>query len=311
MGLPNLPYCETFSIHGTLLNIKTNSMAAIENFEQECGYFHVRYSENADFTVYVVDTSKSNDNIFNLDSNKMSFSYTIDAYTSLTVDIDSKEALLCSANVNSLPFSLWQVSESLILAILREKGLPCMHAAAIEKEGRGILFPAKICSGKTTLTIELVRSGYRFLADDLVFINDKLEALCFPIRIGVTDYARQRFADIISAESLIAVPYSYKKYLRLDRLFPGSIADKCMPEFILFPRPGKDTKLKRLAKTDALIQLLPSMYNENELLRNYYKMTGFDKSAIFERAADLIEATEQFELITGERGLSEIISQLI
>ncbi len=301
----------TFSIHGTIINLKTNSMAAIENFKQECGYFQAQYSEIADFTVYAIDTSRSTDNDISLGSGSRSFSYSIDEHTSLTVDIERKEAILCSSQASSLPFFLWQVSESLILALLREKGIPCIHAAAIERNGRGILFPAMICSGKTTLTIELVRSGYRFLADDLVFINNKLEALCFPTRIGITEYTLQRFADIISQAGLITVPYSYKKYLRLDEIFSGSIADKCRPEYILFPSPGKDTELHKIAKADALARLIPSMYNDNELLRNYHRMTGFDKSAIFERAADLIEATEQFELIAGEKGLVEAINQLI
>ncbi|MCX9010270.1 MAG: hypothetical protein OIN66_04015 [Candidatus Methanoperedens sp.] len=311
MSVLSLPYWKTFSIHGTLLNIKTNSMAAIKNFQQECGYFHAPCSEKADFTVYAIDTSRAEDNIINRKSDERSFLHIIDANTSLTVDIDSKEALLCSVNADSLPFFLWQVSESLILALLREKGIPCMHAAAIEKDGRGILFPAMTCSGKTTLTIEFVRSGYRFLADDLVFINDNLDALCFPTRIGVTDYTLRRFADIISAEDLITVPYSYKRYFRLDSIFTGSIADRCRPEYILFPSPGKETALKKAAKADALIRLIPSMYNDNELLSNYHRMTGFDKSAIFERAADLIDATEQFELTLGESGLMETIGQLI
>lgn len=308
MEQSHLSYQRTFSIHGTLMNIKTNSIAAIENFEQECGYFHAPFSEKADFIVYAVEIPDCNSSI-NL-SNK-SFSYSIDAHTRLEVDIKSKEALLCSENASSLPFFLWQVSESLILALLREKGIPCMHAAAIEKEGKGILFPAMICSGKTTLTIELVRSGYRYLADDLVFINDELEALCFPTRIGVTEYTLRRFDDIISTESLIKVPYSYKEYLRLDNIFPGSIADKCRPEYILFPSPGKETELRRLNKADALTRLIPSMYNDNELLQNYHKLTGFNKSPIFERAADLIDATEHYELIVGERGLKEVIDGLL
>ena len=308
MDLSNLSHIRTFSIHGILMNIKTNSIAAIENLEQECGYFNVPFSEKADFTIYSVETPDCNRNA---NQNNKSFSYSIDAYTRFTVDIDNREAILCSSHAGTLPFFLWQVFESLILALLREKGMPCMHAAAIEKEGKGMLFPAMICSGKTTLTIELVRCGYRFLADDLVFINDRLEALCFPARIGVTDYTQKRFADIISTESLISVPYSRKKYFRLDDIFPCSIANRCKPEYIMFPFPGKETKFRKVAKADALVKLIPSMYNDNELLGNYHRTTGFDKSAVFKRAADLIDATEQFELTVGERGVWETINRLI
>jgi len=305
MEIHDLEFYASFSIHGLVMNIRTNSAASIGNFEQECGHFQVPFQEKADFTVYAAD-----DNIDYPDGSKNGFSYDIDAFTRLTVNILKKEAILTSTNTETLPFFLWQVSESMVLALMREKGLPCMHAAAIEKYGRGILFPAMICSGKTTLTIELVKEGYRYLADDLVFINNDLDALCFPTRIGVTEYTQNRFSDIIKPESLIAVPYSYKKYFRLENLFPGSIADKCRPDYIIFPSPGKKTDLKKLSKTEALIKLIPSMYNDNELLRNYHTMTGFDKSSIFDRAADLVMVTEQFGLTVGESGAQKDIAQL-
>lgn len=306
----NLAYCRTISIHGTLINIKTSSKAVIDNLENECGYFRVPYTEEADFAVYAAETPECG-SIINVDSKNRVFSYNIDSCSSLKVDINKKEAFLWSSHSSTLPFFLWQVFESLIIALLREKGLPCMHAASIEKHNRGILFPAMICSGKTTLLIELVRSGYRFLGDDLVFIDDNLEALCFPARICVTEYTRNRFSDIIPEGKLVTVPYSVKKCLRLDDIFPGSIADKCIPEYILFPSPGKKTRLKKISKSEALVRLIPSMYNDNKLLSKYHKETGFNKSIIFERAADLIEATEQFELTTGEKGLKEMISQLL
>jgi hypothetical protein len=60
------------------------------------------------------------------------------------------------------------------------------HAAGLAWQGRGLLLPGRIASGKTTLSAWLTRQGFDFLSDELIFVptgTTTLHALTRPLNV--------------------------------------------------------------------------------------------------------------------------------
>jgi hypothetical protein len=55
--------------------------------------------------------------------------------------------------------------------IFHERGALCLHASAVELDGRGIAFVADPKYGKSTLAYALVRAGARLVSDDVVIVE--------------------------------------------------------------------------------------------------------------------------------------------
>lgn len=60
---------------------------------------------------------------------------------------------------------------ALISEVFKLNGFYKLHAAALENQRRGLLLVGPSGSAKTTLSVILVKEGYRFISDDLVFIK--------------------------------------------------------------------------------------------------------------------------------------------
>jgi len=57
--------------------------------------------------------------------------------------------------------------------ILRLKGMLCLHASAVNIDGKAILFVGKKRSGKSTTAAAFSRLGYKVLADDIAAIDEQ------------------------------------------------------------------------------------------------------------------------------------------
>ena len=68
----------------------------------------------------------------------------------------------------------WWLENALCIGALgRIKDLLLIHGAAVERDGKALIFLGKSYSGKSTLTMHLLRSGYRLLSDEVVLIDPK------------------------------------------------------------------------------------------------------------------------------------------
>lgn len=68
---------------------------------------------------------------------------------------------------------------ALMLIKLLQKGYSFIHAACLERKGRGILIIAPPETGKTSVVLSLVKQGFAYLADDVCII-DGLHAYSWP-----------------------------------------------------------------------------------------------------------------------------------
>ncbi len=144
-------------------------------------------------------------------------------------------------------------------------GLYFLHAAGIvaPESGSGALLIGASGSGKSTLTMRLAASGWQYLSDDLLLLDDRPQQ--------VTAYGlRRRFA--ITAQTLTAfdlpqmaaLPESNpphplpKHWLEPEQVFSGKRVEACVPRALLFPRlTGQPlSRVERMTPREALLELL-------------------------------------------------------
>jgi hypothetical protein len=180
--------------------------------------------------------------------------------------------------------------------LLQARGLFATHCSAVEKEGKGLIFPGFSGSGKTTACIALIRAGFGFLGDDRPFLRydggGNLELLAFPERIDVTDETLNFFPELREGGFLEAHRNQTKKSFRADTAYPGCVRDACVPRIILYPEiaEGRESRLEDLPRSEALKSLLP------------HGLLVFDKRASrkhFELLCDLVESTDCYRLRFG------------
>jgi hypothetical protein len=145
--------------------------------------------------------------------------------------------------------------------LLAARGLYMIHAAALERNGRGVLMPGVSRSGKSTSCVALMRAGYRCLSDDKPFLRGNgsgIELLAFPEKIDVTDQTVSFFPELCTAPVALTSGYR-KKQFRPEAIYPGSTADAVRPDLILFPEiSGEPTsRVERLSRAKALEAILP------------------------------------------------------
>ena len=152
-----------------------------------------------------------------------------------------------------------------LLEALRFHGLYYLHAAAVvDEQGRGYLFSGNAGSGKTSLALSLVESGYKFISDDTVFLqlagNKEVKVLGFMRSLHVPEELLSRFPRF-------AKPKAYSSYqiggIRKVR-FPVEVFSEEMtegvtnPVAVLFPELVEaGTRLIPLSMNEAMARLLP------------------------------------------------------
>jgi hypothetical protein len=163
--------------------------------------------------------------------------------------------------------------------LLRHRGLYTIHAAALEKHGRGILIPGNSGRGKTTSFISLLRYGYRYLSDDHPLIRDvgtHVEVLPFPIKIHVTDATIAFFPELLYAQHHILESGSPKQSFRAEDLYPTSVGDCCQPVLMIFPHvvDVPHSQIELLRKSVALQALLPQalLVYDSEVARREFQV---------------------------------------
>lgn len=193
--------------------------------------------------------------------------------------------------------------------LLSSRGLYTIHAAALERNGRGVLIPADSGGGKTTCCVSLMRAGYRCLSDDKPFLRDNghgITLLAFPEKIDVTERTVAFFPEL-SAAPAGALSQGYrKKQFYPEAIYPGSTAESSRPALILFPHISGESRsrIERLSKARAFEALLP----------HGLQVLDRDRSARhFDLLARLVEEAECYRLHFGHdvQDLPRVVDPLL
>lgn len=141
---------------------------------------------------------------------------------------------------------------------LKERGLFFLHAACVAHRGRGVLLVGHPGSGKTTLSLMAVRSGFQFLSDEQPLLcerNGSLRVLAFPRRIRLSRAMARRLPEL---RPLLKRQRGDRLILPIERIRSGCRMETCLPNLLLFPHfdPEAKPRLRPLSPTAALSKLL-------------------------------------------------------
>ncbi|HUT53988.1 MAG TPA: hypothetical protein VM658_11410 [bacterium] len=195
--------------------------------------------------------------------------YFTDYFSTLTVEPGGRAvrgnlspATVKDYGLNSFVAMLFTLT---LFEALRWHGLYYLHASALAgPDGTGYVLSGNAGSGKTSLTLALIQSGFKFLSDDTIFLRLRgdrdVEALGFARDFHlpsdlVEDHERLReYRDLPDFGARRG-----RKLLPPDRCFPGMRLDGLLnPRVILFPCiRDRDSGMEPLSMSQALNILLP------------------------------------------------------
>jgi hypothetical protein len=156
--------------------------------------------------------------------------------------------------------SFWAFS---LLKTARPLGLYSLHAAAlVMPDGRGLLLFGPGGSGKSTLTLGLIRMGWQYLSDDallLRIISDRLQALALRRDFYLEADAALQNRDLPFDDPVCDDDGKYKRRVRLEETsFGTQQIDRYVPSVLLRTRivSDRNSVLLPLSHSIALKELL-------------------------------------------------------
>ncbi len=159
----------------------------------------------------------------------------------------------------------WLISHPLLtialVELLKRRSLFALHAAAMATaDGAVVLFPGASGAGKTTLALGLLRLGWGFLGDDMVFLNEDM-VLGFPDEVDVSDDTVALFPDLGPALHRPPAGGRAKRPLLVEDAFDAAPVRRGRPAAVVLPQVGAgcESRLTPMGPDDALVALAPNV----------------------------------------------------
>jgi hypothetical protein len=152
------------------------------------------------------------------------------------------------------PDSLVFYSELLIFRVLYNyiDDYFILHAGVISRDGKGFIIMAPSSFGKTTLVMELVSRGYKFLSDEYCSIRVSDYYIDpFPRTLGVKESSP--FYNAFDREKFFYHTSEKKISVGCENIYPGCIGEPCKPYYLIVlkssfnNRPLQDKKIFALS----------------------------------------------------------------
>lgn len=170
------------------------------------------------------------------------------------------------------PAQLWLATHPVfslcLVELLRQNSLFGLHAAALARDGRGLLIAGASGSGKSTLTTALLRAGFEFLGDDTCFLRHETAGarVCsFPDEVDVTDRTLEFFPELRHLRGRPLRTGATKHHYQFDELFQCEWSRETLPTTIVFPRVSNASSscVEPVLRGEALMELIPSILLTN------------------------------------------------
>jgi len=184
------------------------------------------------------------------------------------VRVLSQPSLGCASFsvVESEPANLFMASHLmltiLLVEFLKRRGYYGMHAAGFSKNGKAILIPGTSGAGKSTLAIALLRSGFDYLSDDMVYLRrhvDGWKVLGFPEDVDVSDQTIDFFPELHFLRRVHPSVVWAKKSVRTDEVYGAAMVREARPGAIVFPRiSGRERSAIRSINADEALLAMVS-----------------------------------------------------
>jgi len=185
-----------------------------------------------------------------------------------------------------------------LMKLFRQKGLYTLHGAGlVSPTNAGVVISGPCGSGKSTLSIGLIRAGWGYLSDDALLlrdVNNAVEILALRKSFYIDEDNVQRYRDLSPGAVVPDNTGGQRRQLALHESRPDQYASRMKASLLLFPRivPHATSTLKPLTGAAALTKLLAESGGQL-----------FDRRSMSQHLQilkRLIEQTRAFELHSGQ-----------
>ena len=139
-----------------------------------------------------------------------------------------------------------------------------VHAAAAELDGVGVLLPADMEAGKTTLVAGLVKAGFGYLTDEAAVIDpESLQLHPYPKPLSIDPGSWSVLADLAPRVDSSTRPYFEEQWqVPATRISPTAISGRADAALVIFPRytSGVETRVEPVSKSQAMLILLEQTF---------------------------------------------------
>lgn len=201
-----------------------------------------------------------------------------------------------------------------ILYILSYRRIFLLHAAGLVREGAGYLLLGDSRSGKSSITLSLVRQGWQYISDDALLLKSSEG------RAEVSTFRKEFYLDTVLVHNYPEIdPYlgrstngdSNKRFLDVDLVYPDRFCPSGFPKVLIFTCivPQFESKLVPLDQTAALIELTKQ---SSSIFFN--RRTA---QVHFEMLKQLVYQTDSYQLLAGRdlykepEKISDVLSGIV
>lgn len=238
-----------------------------------------------DFTVYFGKFTPNNQDCYFLDEKyyiKEDYLYCKDSYRYLKWELEmsgferGNMEVRLNCNLPGKVFASDLIINHLIWLKLNEKGYPIAHGSSVSKDGKAYIFAGQGASGKSSIALNLLESGFKLLGDHFVILNNGY-AMSFPSPLHIMGFnVTPSVKENMSSKHKVFFYSNALLYklagrgtatkINVKSIFPSSLEDKAKLHsmFLLIPkekikseRMGRDDMIKHLVMNQKL-ESLPS-----------------------------------------------------
>lgn len=190
--------------------------------------------------------------------------------------------------------------------LLKFHNLFLLHASAVAYNDRCILFAGDTGSGKSTLALNLVKSGFSYLADDDVILKEEnkgIVCLAFPTKIKIKE-SNLRFFPEYRHKIEKVFGGKNKHMLNLNEINPEITVNKAVPDLLMFPcyRSGvAKARTELMPKMQALSRLMDGNYSTYKH-KDYLRISKSHLQAL----SDLVMQCTAYKLYYSDQKLKDI-----
>lgn len=209
----------SFDIHNKFkFSIIGKQNSELEKYlNDELGYFKSEVT-SPDMEIELVDKiPEGKTPLFPLYSKDDASFYLKDSYgNKITILYETSNVRLTAESKINGNFLLYVIIEPLMFYNLLGKGFTFLHASAVSKDDKALMFCAWPHTGKTNTVLSLILRNYSFLADESSLISRKGYVYPYPRPISAFYYNLEEFPELIDVISKSLID---KQKIRLRTFF--------------------------------------------------------------------------------------------
>ncbi|HOX54894.1 MAG: hypothetical protein PHI86_04135 [Candidatus Omnitrophica bacterium] len=196
--------------------------------------------------------------------------------------------------------------------LLRFHKIYVLHSGCVVKDNSAVLLAGNPGSGKSIISLSLVRNGYKYLTDDDTFFwqkGDNIECFAFYSEPKIKNYLLRYFPEM-KRKYLKPLKQDKKQKVEIKKLYPNCFQDKSSPKLLIFPEFSlhSKTRIEAIDKQYALRRLVEDKFR---IFQGQYENIS---KLHFETLSKLVKQVKTYKLIYKDQDVDmipELVSRLL